>query len=79
MWSFSSLKFADAEPLEMRYGERVRITLINDTIMTHPIHLHGLRSELETDDPDYVPRKHTVIVQPGAKIRYLVNANANGR
>lgn len=79
MRSFSSLKFADAEPLVLRYGERVRITLINDTMMTHPIHLHGLWREFETEDPDYLPRKHTVIVQPGAKISYLVTANAYGR
>ncbi|MDX1527076.1 MAG: copper resistance system multicopper oxidase [Gammaproteobacteria bacterium] len=79
MWSFSGLKFADAEPLVLRYGERVRITLVNDTMMIHPIHLHGLWSELETGDPDYIPRKHTVIVQPGAKISYLVTADAYGR
>tara|TARA_R110002096_G_scaffold115887_3_gene250900 strand:+ start:625 stop:2499 length:1875 start_codon:yes stop_codon:yes gene_type:complete len=79
MWSMNGIKFADAEPLNLRYGERVRITLVNDTMMTHPIHLHGMWSELETGDPQRIPRKHTVIVQPGSKISYLVTADARGR
>ena len=76
MWSMNGIKFADADPLQLIYGERVRINLVNDTMMTHPIHLHGMWSELETGDPDYMPRKHTVIVQPGSKISYLVTADA---
>jgi CopA family copper-resistance protein len=79
MWSMNGIKFADADPLNLKYGERVRITLVNDTMMTHPIHLHGMWSELETGDPKYIPRKHTVIVQPGSKISYLVTADALGR
>jgi CopA family copper-resistance protein len=79
MWSINGIKFADAEPLKLSYGERVRITLVNDTMMNHPIHLHGMWSELETGDADYIPRKHTVIVQPGSKISYLVTADAKGR
>jgi len=79
MWSLNGLKFADAEPLQLKYGERVRITLVNDTMMSHPMHLHGMWSELETGDPNYLPRKHTVIVQPGSKISYLVTADAVGR
>jgi len=79
MWSINGIKFADAKPLELRYGERVRIILVNDTMMTHPIHLHGMWSELETGDPDYIPRKHTIIVQPGSRISYLVTADAKGR
>jgi len=78
MWSINGIKFADAELLRLTYGERVRINLVNDTMMTHPIHLHGMWSELETGDPDYIPRKHTVIVQPGSKISYLVTADAIG-
>ena len=78
MWSINGIKFADADPLDLTYGERVRITLVNDTMMTHPIHLHGMWSELETGEPHYIPRKHTVIVQPGAKISYLVTADAMG-
>lgn len=79
MWSFSGIKFSDAEPLELKYGERVRITLVNDTMMNHPIHLHGMWSDLETGDGMHIPRKHTVIVQPGSKISYLVSVNARGR
>jgi CopA family copper-resistance protein len=79
MWSINGIKFADAEPLHLSYGERVRITLVNDTMMTHPIHLHGMWSELETGDAKYIPRKHVVIVQPGSKISYLVTADAIGR
>ena len=79
MWSMNGIKFADADPLQLKYGERVRITLVNDTMMSHPMHLHGMWSELETGDPDYIPRKHTVIVQPGSKISYLVTADALGR
>lgn len=79
MWSINGVKFADAKPIALTYGERVRITLINDTMMNHPIHLHGMWSELETGDPEYLPRKHTVIAQPGAKISYLVTADAKGQ
>ena len=78
IWSMNGVKFADAEPLPLKYGERVRINLINDTMMNHPIHLHGMWSDLETGDGDRIPRKHTVIVQPGAMISYLVTADAMG-
>jgi CopA family copper-resistance protein len=78
MWSMNGIRFADAEPLKLSYGERVRIVLVNDTMMSHPIHLHGVWSELETGEPQYIPRKHTIIVQPGSKISYLVTADAQG-
>jgi CopA family copper-resistance protein len=79
MWSINGVNFMDSAPLEFKYGERVRIILVNDTMMTHPIHLHGMWSELETGDPDFIPRKHTVLVQPGSKISYLLTADAKGR
>lgn len=79
MWSINGVKYADAEPILMKYGERVRITLVNNTMMNHPMHLHGVWSDLETGDGDYIPRKHTVIVQPGSKISYLVSADAIGK
>lgn len=78
MWSMNGIKFADAEPLKFKYGERLRINFINDTMMNHPMHLHGMWSDLETGDPDYIPRKHTIIVQPGSKASYLVTADAMG-
>ncbi len=79
MWSLNGIKFSDAEPLHLKHGERVRFTLVNDTMMSHPMHLHGLWSELETGDANHIPRKHTVIVQPGSTISYLVSADAIGR
>jgi FtsP/CotA-like multicopper oxidase with cupredoxin domain len=79
IWSMDGVQFNDAEPLMLKYGERIRITLVNDTMMTHPMHLHGMWSELETGDAQYIPRKHTIIVQPGARISYLVTADALGR
>ncbi len=78
MWSLNGIRFADAEPLILKYGERVRINLINDTMMNHPIHLHGMWSDMESGDPERIPRKHTIVVQPGAKISYLVTADAMG-
>jgi CopA family copper-resistance protein len=78
MWSIDGVKFADAMPLEFRYGERLRITFVNDTMMNHPMHLHGMWSDLETGDNDYIPRKHTVIVQPGSMISYRVTVDARG-
>jgi FtsP/CotA-like multicopper oxidase with cupredoxin domain len=78
MWSMNGIKFADADLLHLKYGERVRVNLLNDTMMNHPIHLHGMWSDLETGDSTHIPRKHTVIVQPGARISYLVTADARG-
>jgi len=79
LWSIDGVPYEHAAPLTLRYGERVRITLVNNTMMNHPFHLHGMWSDLETGDAKYIPRKHTVIVQPGAKISYLVTADAYGR
>ncbi|NRA19127.1 MAG: copper resistance system multicopper oxidase [Oceanospirillaceae bacterium] len=79
MWSMNGISFADAKPLALKYGERVRIVLVNDTMMTHPIHLHGVWSELETGEPNYIPRKHTIMVQPGSSVSYLVTADAMGK
>lgn len=79
MWSINGVKYSDAEPILMKYGERVRITLVNNTMMNHPMHLHGVWSDLETGDGRYIPRKHTVIVQPGSMISYLVTADAVGK
>ena len=79
IWSFNGQKFSDAEPLRLAHGERVRFTLVNDTMMTHPIHLHGMWSELETPDGEFLARKHTVVVQPAQKLSYRVSADALGR
>jgi CopA family copper-resistance protein len=79
VWSFNGQKFSEAKPLLFNYGERLRITLVNDTMMTHPIHLHGMWSEIETPQGEFQVRKHTVIVQPAQKISYAVTADALGR
>jgi len=79
VWSFDGRKFSDAAPLRLRYGEQVRITLVNDTMMTHPIHLHGMWSEVETPQGEFLVRKHTVVVQPAQKLSYRVSADAIGR
>jgi FtsP/CotA-like multicopper oxidase with cupredoxin domain len=79
LWSFDGVPFASAEPLELRYGERVRIVLVNDTMMEHPIHLHGLWSDLEDEAGAFHVRKHTLSVPTGAKRAYRVSADALGR
>jgi CopA family copper-resistance protein len=79
VWSFDGQRFSQVEPLRLKHGERVRIRLINDTMMTHPIHLHGMWSELEAADGAFQVRKHTVIVQPAQTISYRVSADAMGR
>lgn len=78
MWSINGIAYKDAKPLEFKYGERLRITYINDTMMNHPMHLHGMWSDLETGDDNYLPKKHTIIAQPGSKISFRVNVDAKG-
>ncbi len=78
-WSFDGIRFADAEPLQLQYGERMRIVLVNDTMMTHPIHLHGMWSDLENDAGEFQLRKHTIDMPPGTKRAYRVRADALGR
>ena len=79
IWSFDGRKFSEAPPLHFTYGERLRIALVNDTMMTHPIHLHGMWSEVEDESGAFLVRKHTVALQPGQQIRYAVTADALGR
>ena len=78
-WSFDGIQFSDAEPLRLKYGERVRITLVNDTMMTHPIHLHGMWSDLEDEQGRFLVRKHTLDIPPGSRRSYRVSADALGR
>ena len=79
MWSFDGVPFAAAEPLALRYGERLRIRLVNDTMMSHPIHLHGMWSDLEDEAGGYLVRKHTISMPPGTQRAYRVTADALGR
>ncbi len=78
-WSFDGVKFSDAAPLRLAYGERVRITLVNDTMMAHPIHLHGMWSDLEDEHGRFLMRKHTLDIPPGSRRSYRVTADALGR
>jgi CopA family copper-resistance protein len=79
IWSFNGQKFSEAEPLRFQHGERLRIVLVNDSMMTHPIHLHGMWSEIEAEDGSFLVRKHTVSVLPAQRLSYLVTADALGR
>jgi FtsP/CotA-like multicopper oxidase with cupredoxin domain len=79
IWGFDGRKFSQAEPIHLKLGERVRFVLINDTMMEHPIHLHGLWSELENGSGEFAPYKHTLIVKPAEQVTYLVSADTPGR
>lgn len=78
IWGLDGTKYSDAEPIHFQYGERLRIKLVNDTMMSHPIHLHGLWSQLENGDGELRPRKHTISVEPGTYLTYQVSADAKG-
>lgn len=79
MWAFDGVKMSDTmEPFAFTEGERVRVNLINDTMMAHPIHIHGHFFELVTGHGDRAPRKHTVIVQPSGKVTWDFTADAVG-
>ncbi len=77
-WGFDGKKFAQAPPVHLKLGERVRFILVNDTMMEHPIHLHGLFSEIENGQGVDRPLKHTVLVKPGERMSYLVSADTPG-
>ncbi|MCJ9711008.1 copper resistance system multicopper oxidase, partial [Bordetella hinzii] len=78
MWSFNGKTFTEAEPIVLKHGERVRFVLVNDTMMLHPIHLHGLWSDLESPEGRFQVRKHTITVLPAQRISYRVSADARG-
>jgi CopA family copper-resistance protein len=78
MWSIDGKTLSQAEPIRLRLGERVRITMVNDTMMNHPMHLHGMWMELENGNGTAIPRVHTVNVQPAEALSVLVTADAPG-
>ncbi|MGB0922146.1 MAG: copper resistance system multicopper oxidase [Alphaproteobacteria bacterium] len=79
MWSFDGVKFSEVtKPITFHEGERVRLTMVNDTMMPHPIHLHGMFFDLDNGGGEYCPRKHTVIVKPGEKLSVNVSADHIG-
>ena len=79
MWSFDGKKFSEAKgPIEFRNGERLRLTMINDTMMSHPIHLHGMWMELDNGAGEFRPRKHTVNVKPAEQLSVIISVDAPG-
>jgi len=78
MWSFDGKKFSAAEPVHFRFGERLRWTFVNDTMMEHTFHLHGMWMHLENGAGDYLPRKHTVIVKPAERVSVAITADERG-
>ena len=78
-WGFDGIPFSKAEPVRLNHGERMRIVLVNDTMMEHPIHLHGMWSDLEDEDGAFHLRRHTISVPPGSVRSYRVTADAPGR
>lgn len=78
-WTFDGIPFSGAEPVRLTYGERLRIVLVNDTMMTHPVHLHGMWSDLEDEHGGFLVRKHTVDMPPGTRRSFRVRADALGR
>ena len=79
VWSFDGIKFSDAAPIRLTYGERLRIVLVNDTMMSHPMHLHGMWSDVEDDSGRFHLRKHVVDMPPGTRRSFRVRADALGR
>lgn len=79
MWSFDGVKYSDSTPIEFPYGERIRLVMVNDTMMEHPIHLHGMFMELENNQGDHLPFKHTISVLGGSRVSLLVTADEPGR
>ncbi len=78
IWGIDGKKFTEAAPVPLRYGSRVRITMINDTMMDHPMHLHGMWMELVNGAGAHQPRKHTINVKPGERLSFDVNVDALG-
>ena len=79
MWSFDGTKFSEVkEAIQFREGERLRLTLVNDTMMAHPIHLHGMFFDVVTHENDHKPRKHTLTIKPGEKVSMDITADAVG-
>ena len=79
LWTINGKKFSDAEPLKVKYGERIRIKFINDSMMAHPMHLHGMFMQLENGQAAVdMPNKHTLIVPPGKTVTALLTADELG-
>jgi CopA family copper-resistance protein len=78
-WSFDGLEFGKSTPVHFPYGENIRVILVNDTMMTHPMHLHGMWGELESPEGHFQVRKHVISVQPAQRTSFIVPVDAKGR
>ncbi|NUF34254.1 copper resistance system multicopper oxidase [Acinetobacter oleivorans] len=79
IWTINGKKFSEAAPLQVKYGERIRLKFVNDSMMAHPMHLHGMFMQLENgQQAENLPNKHTVIVPPGKTVTALLTADALG-
>ena len=78
-WSFDGLEFGKSTPVHMKHNQRLRVILQNDTMMTHPMHLHGMWSDLENEQGDVQVRRHTIPVQPAQRISFLTTPHDVGR
>ena len=79
VWTINGKKFSDAEPLKVKYGERIRIKFINDSMMAHPMHLHGMFMQLENGQPAVdMPNKHTIVIPPAKTVTALLTADELG-
>jgi FtsP/CotA-like multicopper oxidase with cupredoxin domain len=79
MWSFDGKKFSQArEPIQLRFGERLRWIFVNDTMMEHTLHLHGMWMHLENGAGEYIPRKHTVLVKPAERVSVAITPDERG-
>jgi FtsP/CotA-like multicopper oxidase with cupredoxin domain len=79
IWSLDGLTLNDSKPLHFRSGERLRLVMVNDSTMAHPMHLHGMWTEIEDPGGGFLARKHTVSIQPAQRVNWLVTADAPGR
>jgi CopA family copper-resistance protein len=78
IWGFNGKKFSEAGPIAVKLGERIRFVLINDTMMEHPIHLHGFLFEVENNQGNRLPLKHTINVKPGERMSFVFTADVPG-
>lgn len=79
IWTINGKKFSDTTPLQVKYGERIRLKFVNDSMMAHPMHLHGMFMQLENgQQAENLPNKHTLIVPPGKTVTALLTADALG-
>jgi FtsP/CotA-like multicopper oxidase with cupredoxin domain len=79
IWTLNGAKFGEASPIALRYGERVKLTFVNETMMAHPMHLHGMFMQLDNGQPvDRVPDKSVVSVAPGKTYSVLITADQAG-